>query len=636
MAIVLGTAGHIDHGKTSLIRALTGTDCDRLAEEKRRGITIELGFTRYELPDGSGIGIVDVPGHERFVRAMVAGASGIDAVLLVIAADEGVMPQTREHLEICSLLGIRAGLIALTKIDLVDPEWLELARSDVRSFVRGTMLENAPIFPVSSATGKGLDELGGALAELNRTIVPARRPDLFRMPVDRVFSLRGHGTVVTGTVLGGCLKEEDPVATLPSGREFRARSLQSHGARVERVTAGQRAAINLAGAEVSDIGRGDVLAVPGTLAVSDAWIVELTALSSMKTPLKNRTEAHFHHGTRDAPARLRFFDRDRLMPGDTALCRVSFPRPIAGVFGDRFVLRGFSPLRTLGGGIVSWPEPIRPRARDTRTLELLRALPGMDARDRTLAALELAGTQGADPTRLSRLTNIESKALEKILRALQADNRVFRFDRENRTFIDLKALEALCSSCEKHMREFHEKNPDAPGLTRAELLSGWGGGLSPKLVHFTAERLIREARLENAGDALRLAGHVPAARDNAGENIRRMLLEAYAQAKGAPPNAGELMRRLELAEPEAEAALKNLCLSGELVRVSKELYYIAPELERLRADTVAWLKEHETITPAEFREMSGLSRKYAVALLEYFDRVKTTMRVGDERRLRRG
>lgn len=635
MSIVLGTAGHIDHGKTSLIRALTGTDCDRLAEEKRRGITIELGFAHYELPDGTRIGIVDVPGHERFVRAMVAGASGIDAVLLVIAADEGVMPQTREHLEICALLGIRAGLVALTKVDLVDQEWLELVRSDIRSFLHPTFLKSAPVFPVSSRTGKGLNELKLALENLNSTIVPGHRPDLFRMPIDRVFTLRGHGTVATGTVIGGSLNEEDLVATYPSGREFRARSLQSHGIRVERITAGQRAAINLAGAEVADIERGDVLAVPRTLAASDTWFVELTTLLSIKTPLKNRTEAHFHHGARDITARLHFFDRDKIMPGDTALCRVCFPQPMTGIFGDCFVLRGFSPLRTLGGGIVVWPEPMRLRARDTRALDLMHRLPGMNAADRVCAVLELAGTNGADLARLGRLTNIESRTLEKTLHALSADNQVFCFDRENPTYIGLTSLDPLCTSCETHIRNVHANNPDAMGLTRAELLSGWGNKLPLKLVHFVVERLIRKARLERTGDVLRIAGHTPTT-PGVKENARQILLEAYTRAKSTPPNAGEVVRELGLTEKDAEAALKALCETKDLVRVSRELYYCTAELERLSADTVTWLKAHDTITPAQFRNLTGLSRKYAIALLEYFDRVKITMRVGDERRLRRG
>ena len=636
MAIILGTAGHIDHGKTSLIRALTGTDCDRLAEEKRRGITIELGFAAYELPDKERIGIVDVPGHERFVRAMVAGASGMDAALLVVAADEGVMPQTREHLEICTLLGLRAGLVALTKIDLVDEEWLEFARSEVQSFLRGTFLEQAPIFPVSATTGKGLDALRNALFALNKNLTPRRRPDLFRMPIDRVFTMRGHGTVVTGTVIGGSLHEEENIAVFPSGRVFRARSLHNHGVRASRLDAGQRAAVNLAGADTSDAARGDVLAMPGSLTPAESWLVELTALSSMKTPLKNRTEAHFHHGVRDMPARLRFFDRDRLMPGDTALCQVSFPRPMVGIFGDRFVVRGSSPLRTLGGGLVLWPEAMRLRSRDTRAIERLRALPAMNAMDRTRAVLELAGVQGADLARLGRLTNMEKSILEKTMRALLANGRAFCFDHENQVFTGPDALEHLCLSCEKHMRDFHEANPAILGATRAELLSGWGGKLAPKLVHFTIERLLRTKRLEQTSGMLHLAGREPAKCGRGLETARRALHDAYAKAKSAPPNIGELIREYGLSQADAENALKELCASGELIRVSRELYYIAPELERLRMTVVTWLKEHDEITPAQFRELTGLSRKYVIALLEYFDRVKTTMRVGDARRLRRG
>ena len=392
----MGTAGHIDHGKTSLVRALTGIDCDRLDEEKRRGITIELGFAFFPLPNGERMGVVDVPGHERFVRNMVAGAAGIDFVLLVIAADEGVMPQTREHLEICSLLGIRHGMVALTKIDMVDPELLELAREDVSAFLQGTFLESAPVFPVSSQTGEGLDALRNAIYEQNTILAPKRRSDLFRLPVDRVFTLKGHGTVVTGTLISGSAKVGDEVELLPGQRASRIRSIQTHGADVTEAAPGHRTSLNLHGLEVTDIERGDVVALPGSLFPATRWLVSLTCLSSSPRALRHRAEIHFHHGAKEVPARLYFYDRERLAPGETALVEVRFSTPLAGVFGDRCVIRAFSPLRTVAGGEALIPLDSAPRRRDLSPelrarLLALASHTGTDDETLTVTQIELAG-----------------------------------------------------------------------------------------------------------------------------------------------------------------------------------------------------------------------------------------------------
>ena len=343
MSLVMGTAGHIDHGKTTLVRALTGIDCDRLGEERRRGITIELGFAHLDLPDGSRLGIVDVPGHEKFVKNMVAGAAGLDFVMLVIAADEGVMPQTREHLEICSLLGIRRGLVALTKTDMVDGDWLELVMDDLSGFLEGTFLEDAPVVPVSAQSGQGLDELKVCLAEVAASCVSTRRMDLFRLPVDRVFSMKGHGTVVTGTLVSGRLAVNDPVMAYPGGKEGKVRSIQWHGATVEKADAGQRTAVNLHGLEMDDLQRGDVLAGAGTLFPATGIDVELTLLASAHRGLKHRKEFHFHLGSREFLGRIYLPEAEQLEPGKTAVCQIRFDEPVCAVFGDRFVIRSFSP-----------------------------------------------------------------------------------------------------------------------------------------------------------------------------------------------------------------------------------------------------------------------------------------------------
>ena len=328
MPVIMGTAGHIDHGKTTLVKALTGIDCDRLAEEKKRGITIELGFAFLDLPNGSRLGIIDVPGHERFVKNMVAGAAGIDFVLLVIAADEGIMPQTREHLDICTLLGVRTGLVALTKTNMVDADWLAMVTEDVRDGLAGSFLADAPIYPVSAHTGTGLPELRQALAGLAERFAPKRRSDLARLPIDRVFTLKGHGTVVTGTLIAGTFRVGEAVRLFPSDKNSKIRSLQSHGEAVEESPAGRRTAVNLASLEVENIERGEVLARPGTLFPDRSWEVELTCLGSAPRGIKHRTEVHFHHGTREILARVHLLDRDRLDPGETAVCQIRFPEPM--------------------------------------------------------------------------------------------------------------------------------------------------------------------------------------------------------------------------------------------------------------------------------------------------------------------
>lgn len=640
MAIVMGTAGHIDHGKTSLVRALTGIDCDRLEEEKRRGITIELGFAFFALPNGERMGVVDVPGHERFVRNMVAGAAGIDFVLLVIAADEGVMPQTREHLEICSLLGIRHGLVALTKIDMVDPELLELAREDASAFLQGTFLENAPIFPVSSATGEGLDALRQAIFAQNDALRPQRRGDLFRLPVDRVFTLKGHGTVVTGTLISGKAKVGDEVELLPGPHASRIRGMQSHGADVAEAEPGHRTSLNLAGLEVTDIERGDVVTHPGTLFPSQRWIIALTCLSSSPRALRHRAEIHFHHGAKEVPARLYFYDQDRLAPGETALVEARFSSPLAGVHGDRCVIRAFSPLRTVAGGAVLIPLDSAPRRRDLAPdlqarLLALAAGPG-DADDETLLAtqIELAGPHGTTQAALSVLTNLEARRLDKLVQSLSGKGRIACYDKEGKAWIAAPALNALMASCLAHAADFHRREPLQSGMAKGVLLSGWGRSLPPKLAHFVLERHLRAGALVAEGELIRLAEHkVSLASDQSA--LKDALLKAHTDNPMTPPNLKDVLEALDVAPKEAVAVLKLLQNEGALTKVKEGLYFATPAVDELKNRTRVWFDDHDDLNPADFKEISGgLSRKYIIPLLEFFDKERFTVRVGDKRQLR--
>lgn len=675
----MGTAGHIDHGKTTLIRALTGTDCDRLEEEKRRGISIELGFAALSLPGGRSLSVVDVPGHEKFVRTMVAGASGVDFVLLVIAADEGVMPQTREHLEICSLLGIRHGIVALTKTDAVDNEMLELAREDISSFLAGSVLAGAPVFPVSARTGAGLEALIDALAGLEARLGPIRSQDLFRLPVDRVFTLRGHGTVVTGTMIAGSVTVGDTVEIVPPGLQSKVRGLQSHGGAVKTAPAGRRTAVNIPDLAVDQIRRGDVLTFPDTLFPTTRWVIHVTCLSSSPRSLRHRTEVHFHHGSRELQARLYFADRDKLLPGDSCLCEVRFPEPMAAVFGDRCVIRSFSPLRTVAGAVVLNPLGVdmrrRSRGFEQRCASLAALVPGSapaperqsseagDAGGATPAALsgknkaggpareavpfaseaegrilaQLACTSDADKglpfAKLRVLAGLDSRALDKGLSALCAVQKVFCFDKEQRLYLNADFLEAFCGSCEKAVADFHLRHSERQGIARSELSSGWGKALAPKLAHFVINRLIKKGTLTADGDMLRLPAHSAAFSEEQAV-LGETILAAYRQGGMAPPNLNEVLESAGMSKKDAAPVMNALRASGQLVRVAEGLWYAREHLEAVEAVVRQWFKNHDSLDLAGLKSVTGLSRKYLVALLEYFDARKITMRVGDVRVLR--
>lgn len=645
MAVVLGTAGHIDHGKTSLVRALTGIDCDRLEEEKRRGITIELGFAWADMPNGERLGIVDVPGHERFVRNMVAGASGVDFVMLVIAADEGVMPQTREHLEICSLLGIRRGFVALTKIDMVDEDWLALVTEDVRQFLSGTFLEGAPIFPVSASTGQGLDALKNYVFDSVKKMPSREGADIFRLPVDRVFTLRGHGTVVTGTVASGAVEAGEEICIQPQGTLSRARSLQCHGESAEVVRAGRRCAMNVQGMEVDDIRRGDVICRPGTLFPSRRWLVRLSCLASAPRPLRQRTEVHFHHGTRECAARVRFYDRDRLAPGESCLAELRFSEDMIGLFGDHCVLRAYSPLRTVAGGLVISPLPPELRARDPQRndkLALLARLPELAAPDYVTAhtvadlaraALELSGPAGTDIPHLQVLTGLAATPLHKRLLDMASRGDVLCWDKENRAWISSASLQRLLDACVARAGECHRKEPLKPAISQGALCAGWSAGLPPKLVQKVLELALKKELLVREGDGLRLPSH----KVNLGgdeERLRSRLLEAHEKAGMTPPNLREVLEQLEVTEKQAAPVLRLLCEEKRLVRLKDGLYCSRMAVDEVLDKVRTWFTEHDDLDVGGLKTLLGLSRKYLIALLEYMDREKITVRVGDKRQYR--
>lgn len=633
MPVIMGTAGHIDHGKTSLIKALTGINCDRLAEEQKRGITIELGFAYLDLTPDIRLGVIDVPGHERFVKNMVAGAAGIDFVLLVIAADEGIMPQTREHLEICSLLGIRAGLVALTKTDMVEEDWLELVREEVGTYLQGTFLAGAPIMSVSAHTGAGLPELRAAILDLATTFTPDRRSDLFRLPVDRVFTMKGHGTVITGTSISGVLRLGEEIEIVPSGHRSKVRGLQVHGVTTDTARAGERTAVNLYGLEVADLERGEVLAHPQTLFPSAVWDVDLTCLSSSPNPLKHRTEVHFHHGSREVLARLFFLDRDKLEPGETAVCQVRFPTPLPGVFGDRCIVRSFSPLQTVAGGRIVNPLG-RKVKRHSRELETLNALGAMGGEDLLLAQLRLAGRTGLTVAELRIMTDMESKLLDKTLQLLGGRQLAFQFDREDKRYVGADVLETLGAECLTYLGEYHRREPMRQGLSRAELLSGFGRGMHPKLVHFLVERLVKSGQVVLEGDTLRLPGHVVSlASDQSG--LRALMESSYVEAGLMPPTTKAFLEENGLAAKDVTQMYRLLMEEGVLIKVSEEFYYAKTAMDDIIGRVRGFFESNQEMGPQDFRDLTELTRKFAIPVLEYLDKEKITMRIGDKRQLRK-
>ncbi len=636
MSVVLGSAGHIDHGKTSLVRALTGIDCDRLEEEKRRGITIELGFAYLPLPaeleQGSHLGIVDVPGHERFVKNMVAGAAGIDFVMLVIAADEGIMPQTREHLEICSLLGIKHGFVALTKIDMVDEEWLGLVQEDIKSYLQGTFLENAPMFPVSSVTKEGLEALREHIFTCVKTLKPKRESSIFRLPVDRIFSMRGYGTVVTGTLLAGGVNIGDEAVFMPEALPTKIRGIQWHGKSTEAAGAGQRCALNVQNVEVSEVQRGAVLAHPGTLFPGERWMVHLQCLSSAPRALRARTEIHFHHGAREVSARLYFFDRDRLEPGQSALTEVRFQEPMVGVYGDRCVVRAYSPLRTVAGGTLVHPIPLPLRRRmkdfDVR-FNLLNSLHTLEnLQELILAQLQLAGALGASFTELLVLTHTNSKKLEKSIGTLGA--KITCFDKEEKRYIHGDTLAELMQDCLVQAADFHRRDPLKIGMARGVLCAK----LPPKLAHLVIERCLKSGDLVSEGDVLRLKTHSVELKSDQSA-LREKILSAHEKGGLTPPNLKDVLEEYQVDAKKAAPLVKVLVDEKALVKVKDGMYYSASALQEISTRVRFWFDSNDDLDLASLKEiLGGISRKYLIALLEYMDREKITVRVGDKRQLR--
>ncbi len=629
--VIIGTAGHVDHGKTMLVQALTGIFTDRLEEEKRRGITIELGFAHLDFEDGLQAGIVDVPGHEKFIKNMLAGAGGIDLCMLVVAADEGFMPQTVEHLDIVSLLGIQDGLIVLTKRDLVDEEWLEMVREEAAERVKGTFLEGKPILAVSAQTGEGIAELRDCLHALVSAQAEKNARIPFRLPIDRVFSVDGFGTVVTGTLIEGCMQEGEPAQLAPSGAETRIRNLQVHGKDVETAYAGQRVAVNLAGLRKTDIQRGDLVAKPGSVRVSYMLDVKLRNLPDSNRVIQNNSQVHLYHGAAVLLAKVILLDRDELQPGESCYAQLRMSEPIASKNGDHFVIRFFSPLETIGGGVILDDAPQRHKRHIPAVLEALQIKESGTEGDMLYQTVAEFGTSLPDVAQISAKLTLEQETLERELQELLAVGRIA--EPLPGRFAAAKVLDALGDACDGILGEYHKKNPLHAGMKAAELRQKLCKGMEQSAADALLAELCRAGRIRRCGERYALSDFQ--VRFTKKQTVIKDKLLQYFQGAGIEPDSVEdvIAAYPQNERSECKQVLDSLFTGGELVLLSPQICYHKDAFDKACRVVYRHFEEHELITLAEFRDALGTSRKYAMAVLEYLDGSRVTKKEGDARRL---
>jgi len=634
--IILGTAGHIDHGKTSLIRALTGIETDRLKEEKERGITIELGFASFTLPTGEVIGIVDVPGHEKFIKNMVAGASGIDLVVMTIAADEGVMPQTREHMEICTLMGIKYGFIAMTKIDMVDDELMELAEEDIKEFTTGTFLENAPVVPVSSVTGQGLDVFVTTLNKICHDIPKRPFSPVFRLPVDRVFSMKGFGTVITGTLVSGKINVGENIMIFPSRISSKVRGIQVHGKSVEEVSAGTRTAVNFQGLDRESINRGDVLSTPDTLKPSYMVDAEFYFLENNPKPAKARTRIRFHSGTSQIIGYLVLLDREELAPGEKACVQFRLESPVCCIKGDRFVIRSYSPVRTIGGGQILNPVAKKHKMFNKDIIQGLNSLLEIDDEHSLPFFVEQGGFSGVSFKDLRIMTNISDKKLESYLQKMLASRKIVLIDKEKRLYIHSKAVESLSEEIISHLETYHSANPLKEGMPKQELKSKLKQlkNKEPKIFNIVLARLVKDGKIVQEENNVRLAGHEVALKVDL-QDIKKKITTIYKKSGLTPPFFRNICKDLEVDEKTALSVLHILIDEKAIVKTKDDLYFDSTAIEDIQKKLVKFIESKGEITTPEFKDMTKISRKFVIPLIEYFDSINLTIRVGDTRQLRK-
>jgi selenocysteine-specific elongation factor len=628
--IIIGTAGHIDHGKTALVKALTGIDTDRLKEEKQRGISIELGFANLTLSDDLQLGIVDVPGHERFVKAMLAGVGGIDLVVLVIGADEGVMPQTREHLHICELLQVKRGVVALTKVDLVDSDWLEMVQADLKGFLVGTFLEGAPVVAVSAVTGQGLSQLRAVLREAAETIESKRHDGIVRLPIDRIFTIKGFGTVVTGTLWSGTVRVGDEVVVLPAELRSRVRRLQVHGQTVEQAWAGQRIAVNLPGLEVNQLSRGDLVAFPGALTPTNIFDVSLTLLKEAPRTLRNRARVRFHLGTSEILARVVLLDHEELNPGEETFAHVRLEAMTGALAGDRYVIRSYSPAVTIGGGSILDPNPsVRRRAKGP-LLEHLKVLQTGTSGQQLERLLLQAGPAPITLDTLKVSASLDETALRReIVRLVEGGVAVALGAKGDLGYVHKLSYDRLAAEILSRLEEFHRQEPLKDGLPKEELRSKLRQ-VGPVLFARLLQDLTGTQRIAIDREKVRHFLHRPtlSAQEQA---IKERLAAIYQQAGFQPPDVEPALTQAGAGSKTGITIFRRLADEGIVIKIKDHLYLHRDHYSQAKEMLLNHFTLHAAITVQQFKELLGVSRKFAIPFLEHFDSIKLTRRHNDER-----
>ncbi len=633
-SLIVGTAGHIDHGKSALVRALTGTDPDRLPEEKKRGITIDLGFADLQLDD-LRLGFVDVPGHERFVKNMLAGAHGIDVLALIIAADEGVMPQTREHFDICRLLGVSNGIVVITKSDLVDEEMLRLVETEARELVQGSFLENAPIVAVSSKTGAGLDALKTQLIEIGKR-VPARSADFItRLPIDRSFSMKGFGAVVTGTLISGKIAEGDELELLPPLLKVRVRGLQVHSQSVAEAHAGQRTAVNLAGVETAQVERGLVLAPPGRLRPTQIVDVWIDVLPDAARGVRSRSRVRVHIGAMEVLGRVRVLDEpNEIAAGNNGLAQLRLEAPIVAVHGDRFILRSYSPQQTIAGGVIVDPFAVKHRGKDMAlTRRLLRSLLDEDRVQKFGAFVRGTGERGLRLADIGAATGWNNAVLAGVAAGAAKDKSVID---AGGVYLGSESFDRLSRAVLDELERHHKREPLARGMLRETLREKVFAHSLPELFSAVIARLEAGGAVVSEKDIIRLASHSVGLSEQDAQ-LRDRIEQAYRAAGVEAPSIEEVMTRVgvTLAQRTQARKILQLLVDGrKLLRIQNEMFMHVEVVEDLKRKLRAYASQNEPqrlIDVPAFKQLAGVSRKYAIPLLEYFDREQVTRRAGDKR-----
>ena len=629
--VIIGTAGHVDHGKTLLIKALTGIDTDRLQEEKKRGITIELGFAHLDWPDGTQAGIVDVPGHEKFIKNMLAGAGGIDLAMLIVAADDGFMPQTLEHLDILTLLGIKDGCVVITKSDVVDPEWLEMMKEEIVGRVEGTFLEGKPVHCVSAYTGQGIPELR---QELHDMVLRASQKNLrvpFRLPVDRVFSVDGFGTVVTGTLIEGTMHEGDAAELIPGGAMTRIRNLQVHGKDVDTAYAGQRVAVNLANLKKTDIKRGDAVAKPGSVRTSRMIDVRLQNLRSSHRVIQNDTQVHLYHTSQVQLAKVVLLDRDALNPGESCYAQLRLSEPISTKNGDRFVIRFYSPLETIGGGVILDDSPARHKRNVPAVLEALKIKESGSGGDRVIQVLAEFGQELPDGAKLAAKLRMEEEEVLEAVRDLCAHGRALE-PMEGR-YIAASVMDKVWDSCREILAGYHKLNPLHAGMKDAELRQKCFKAMDQTLADALLGALRQEGKIRRIAERYAL-GDFQIQFTKRQRAIREKLLQTYKKAGIESPSTDEVLVSFQQNErTDAKQVMESLVTGGELVLLTPQICWHREVFVHACQVTKDHFAANETLTLGELRDQLQSSRKYTLALLEYFDKNRITRKDGDLRRL---